>query len=257
MFQDTRPAAPGPEAGTGTDPRADFRVDDPADVRRLLKQLLDTGAPVTLNAPRGCAITSQLWSLDAAHGQMSFSADAASPHLQRLAMGDEAVAVAYLDQVKLQFDLADLVLVHGAHASALRATLPQVLYRFQRRNSYRVRTLERRAPMALLRHPSMPEMQLSLRIVDLSAGGCALSLPDDVPALQPGSSLCGVRIQLDSETHFSTTLRLQHVSTLPGDGDGGGVRLGCEFIDLDGDARRALQRCIDHTQQRRRLLAPR
>ena len=31
--------------------------------------------------------------------------------------------------------------------------------------------------------------------------------------------------------------------------------IGCEFIELDGQAQRTLQRYIDHTQQRRRLLA--
>jgi c-di-GMP-binding flagellar brake protein YcgR len=38
-------------------------------------------------------------------------------------------------------------------------------------------------------------------------------------------------------------------------GGGHGIRLGCEFIELDGQAQRTLQRYIDHTQQRRRLLA--
>jgi hypothetical protein len=71
--------------------------------------------------------------------------------------------------------------------------------------------------------------------------------------LQPGSRLSGVRIELDSDTGFDATLRLQHVSAMHGGGHG--VRLGCEFIELDGQAQRALQRYIDHTQQRRRLLA--
>ena len=84
----------------------------------------------------------------------------------------------------------------------------------------------------------MPDMRLALRIVDIGAGGCALVLPDDVPALQPGSRLAGVRIDLDGDTGFDATLRLQHVSALHGDGSG--VRLGCEFVDLDGQAQRAL-----------------
>ncbi len=184
------------------------------------------------------AVTTQLWSVDPAQRQISFSADADSVHMQRLAQCDEAVAVAYLDSVKLQFDLSDLVLVHGASSCALRAALPAVLYRFQRRASFRVRTFERRAPQARLRHPSMPEMRLALRIVDISVGGCALVLPDDVPALQPGSRLGGVRIELDGDTAFDATLRLQHVSAMHGGGHG--MRLGCEFIELDGQAQRTL-----------------
>jgi c-di-GMP-binding flagellar brake protein YcgR len=98
-------------------------------------------------------------------------------------------------------------------------------------------------------------MQLALRIVDLSIGGIALLLPDDVPALQPGTQLRGVRIELDSDTGFDTTLQLLHVTALHG--GGGGMRLGCAFSGLEGTPLRALQRCIDQTQQRRHRLAPR
>jgi len=253
MFQDTRPAALGPEGSL--DPGADFRVEDGVELLRLLRQLCDGSVPVTLSAPQGVTVSSQLWSVDAALRQISFSADANSVHMQRLTQCDEAVAVAYLDSVKLQFDLTDLVLVHGSHGCALCAQLPAVLYRFQRRASFRVRTFERRAPQVQLRHPSMPDMSLCLRIVDISVGGCALVLPDDMPALQPGSRLGGVRIELDADTGFDATLRLQHVSAMHGGGPG--LRLGCAFIDLQGQAQRALQRYIDQTQQRRRLLAPR
>lgn len=250
MFQDTRPAALGHDGGI--DGWAEFRVDDPVEMLQLLKQLRDGSVPVSLSAPHGGAVDSQLWSLDPTRRQMSFCGDAGGASLQRLAQGDEAVAVAYLDSLKLQFDLHDMVLVRSANACALRASLPDVLYRFQRRSSFRLRGFERRGPKALLRHPSMPDMALSLRIVDLSVGGCAFSLPDDMPGLQPGSELRGVRIELDNDIGFNATLRLLHVSAMHG--GGAGQRLGCEFLALDGSAQRALQRYIDHTQQRRRLL---
>ena len=251
MFQDTRPAELG--ADGASDAWAEFRVTDRSERLRLLKQLCDGGVPVTLSAPHGVAVGTQLWSLDAAQGLLSFSADADSVHMQRLAQCDEAVAVAYLDHVKLQFDLLDLVLVRSKQGCALRARLPQLLYRFQRRAGYRVRTFERSAPQAELRHPSMPDMRLRLRIVDVSVGGCALVLPDDMPALQPGTRLCGVRVELDAGTRFEAELQLQHVSAVHGGGHG--VRLGCAFTGLDGAAQRSLQRYVDQTQQRRRLLA--
>lgn len=253
MFQDTRPAEFG--ADPAADAWAEFRVSDRGELLRLLKQLRDGSVPVHLSAPQGAAVTSQLWSLDAARQQMSFSADEAGLRMQQLAQADEAVAVAYLDSVKLQFDLSELMLVHGARSCALHARLPDLLYRFQRRAGYRVRTFDRHGPKVLLRHPSLPDMRLGLRIVDLSVGGCALQLPDDVPALQPGTELRGARVELDAHTAFAATLRLQHVGTLHGAARG--LRLGCAFADLDGAAQRALQRYIDQAQQRRRVLAQR
>lgn len=251
MFQDTRPAELGSDGRN--DPWAEFRVSDPAEQLRLLKQLRDGSVPVQLSAPGVAAVASQIWSLEPAQRQLSFSADADSLPMQQLAQGDEAVAVAYLDHVKLQFDLAGLLLVRAARSSALRAQWPELLYRFQRRDTYRVRQFDRHGPHVQLRHPSLPDMRLRLRIVDLSVGGCAVQLPDDVPALQAGTELRGVRITLDDDSGFEATLRLQHVSTLHG--SGAGVRLGCAFAGLDGAAQRLLQRYIDRTQQRRRLLA--
>jgi c-di-GMP-binding flagellar brake protein YcgR len=244
-----RPAAPTEDAGL--DPGADFRIDDPVQVLHWLRRLRDGGVPLHLVSPQGDALATQVWSIDDAHGQLSFAADADGLHLQRLAQGDEALAVGYLDHVKLQFELEQLVLVRGHGHRALRTRLPRVIWRFQRRGAYRLPLPGAQPPQARFRHPSIPDMQVDLRIVDLSAGGCALVLPPDLPELQPGTLLHGAQVELEPSTRFDATLRLQHVSAMHG---GDGARLGCAFVDLEPAAQRALQRFIDRTQRRRRVL---
>jgi c-di-GMP-binding flagellar brake protein YcgR len=160
--------------------------------------------------------------------------------------------VAYLDAVKLQFDVRDLMLVRSAHSCALQATFPRDLYRFQRREAYRVRTLEAASPVARMRHPSIPDMTLGLRVLDVSIGGCALLLPTNVPPVQPGTHVESVRVELDADTRFESRLVIHHVSAM---GPSTHHRLGCEWQRIDGSALRALQRYIDHMQKRRRLLA--
>lgn len=246
MFADTQPA-PLDETGL-----AEFRIDSMREQLALLRQVRDTSVPVTLAAPDGATMNSTLWALDDTTQRLNFSAEAADPQLQRLVDGNEAVAVAYLDSVKLQFDLQGLLLVRGTKSCALQSRMPRVMYRFQRRNAFRVRTLEQHGPVARLRHPSLPEMALVLRVLDVSVGGCALLLPPDVPSVQPGIRVAGVGIELDADTRFTTTLTLQHVTSI-GSSERG-VRLGCEWSPLGGAAERALQRYIDQTQKRRRLL---
>jgi c-di-GMP-binding flagellar brake protein YcgR len=250
MFQDTQPAPLGDDGGL--DRFADFRVSHPREILALLRQVRDASVAVNLNAPDGGALTSTLWALDDGRRRLSFSADDQHPQLQPLIAADEAVAVAYLDSVKLQFDLRGLLLVRSTGACALQAEMPAEVYRFQRRQAYRVRTPERGAPIARLRHPSLPEMTLSLRVIDVSIGGCALFMPHDVPPLQPGTLLSEVQIELDADTRFPAALTLQHVSAIPPNERG--LRLGCEWAPLGGSAERALQRYIDQTQKRRRLL---
>lgn len=231
----------------------DYRVSSHAEVVRLLKSLMDSVTPLHLSSPDGSHYTTTLWTIDLHQHKLGFSADADAPQLPSLVEAGEASAVAYLDSVKLQFDAANLVLVHGQKSCALQCDFPQELYRFQRRNAYRVRTLPRSSPTVTFRHPAIPEMSLALRVLDVSTGGCALFLPNDVPTLAPGVTVHGVRVELDADTRFEATLQLCHVTSL--NPQSNGVRIGCELSRLDGDAQRTLQRYIDQTQKRRRLLA--
>lgn len=230
----------------------DFRITAPTELATMLRRLIDANAVVNLNAPNGTAVVTSLWNVDADRGVISFSADADAPQLQALIECNEAVAVAYLDSIKVQFDVQGLMLVHNGRSSAIRCSHPREMFRFQRRNAYRVRPLLRSAPIALLRHPMIPDMQLSLRVLDVSLGGCALFLPEDVPMIEPGVLLNGVDLDLDADTRISAPLRLQHVTSLQLDARG--VRLGCEMVNPSNDSLRALQRYIDQTQKRRRLM---
>ena len=251
MTTDTQPAALDASGAPGA--LDDFRVADPVEVKALLKALMDRSVIVNLSGSDGSAYSTPLWAIDAAQGRIAFSADMMVPAVHRLVEADEAVAVGYLDQVKLQFDVAGRMLVHGRQHCVLQAALPRELFRFQRRNAFRVRPLLRSTPLARVRHPVSAEMQLALRVLDVSIGGCALFLPDDVPPLSPGMVMNQVQMDLDADTRFHTNLRLQHITGL--NPESKGVRLGCEFVNAGNDAQRALQRFIDQTQKNRRLMA--
>jgi flagellar brake protein len=250
MFEDTRPAAL--DALGEPDRYGEFRVTQPQERVALLRQLRDCSAPVILSAPGGANVATTLWSLDAAADRLHFAAEPNHPHLERLLDAGEATAVSYLDSVKLQFELSAPLLVRGQGTASLQCRFPRELYRFQRRGAYRVRATRKHAPHAAFRHPSMPEMGLELRVIDVSVGGCALWLPQDVPALQAGTRLAEVTVWLDPQTHFAAAMTLQHVGDyFPGDE---GVRLGCEWQPLDAAAARVLQRWVDQSQKRHRLV---
>lgn len=250
-FQDTKPAALHQLSGKSQD---EFRVAHPGEVLTLLRQLADGNVLVHLSAPVGGSYSTTVWAVDGRQERLSLAADASHPAVRNLVDAGEATAVAYLDNVKLQFDLHNLVLVHGNSASALQTRLPDAMYRFQRRESFRVRTPGSGAPTATLPHPSKPGLQLALRVLDVSIGGCALAVPPDVPPLAAGVQMAGVRIELDGSTRFDTSLSVQHVSSGMGSAQSG-QRLGCAFGKLDGGAQRALQRYIDQTQKRQRLFS--
>lgn len=246
-FQPTQPAPMSALTGNAID---EFRVGHPAELLSLLRRLVDGQVLVQLSGPGGAAYTTVLWALDAQQRRIGFDADPRHPQLQALVDGGEVTAVAYLDAIKLQFDLPSLMLVHGHGASTLQATLPAVLYRFQRREYFRVKA--RAGAVARLRHPALPDQQLALRLLDVSIGGCALAVPGGVPPMVVGSRVPGVRVEFDADTHFEVTLAVQHLGSAPA---GCVARMGCAFVDLGGAAERVLQRYIDLTQRRSRLLS--
>jgi c-di-GMP-binding flagellar brake protein YcgR len=229
-----------------------YRLSAPSEVAAMLRLLQEANATLNLNAPHGAVYATTLWATDTARGVLSFAAEPGDPQVQALLAGNEATVVGYVENIKVQFDVHNLLLVHGTRESALNTSYPRELYRFQRRNGYRVRPILQDAPVARLRHPMLPDMEITLRVLDVSIGGCALLLPDDVPPLSPGVLIQQVQIELNLDACFDTALRLQHVTAIQPDARG--VRLGCEMVRLAQEAERTLQRYIDQTQKRRRVM---
>jgi c-di-GMP-binding flagellar brake protein YcgR len=231
----------------------DFRISAPREIAAMLKQFQDGNVVLNLNGSNGAVFGATLWSVDVTRGKLSFSADANAPATQQMMDCEEAVVVGYLDSIKVQFDVHSLVLVRGPAGAAISTTFPRELFRFQRRNAFRVRPLLRSAPLARVRHPEIGDMQLGLRVLDVSVGGCALFLPDDVPGMQPGTVMNDVQIDLDVDTRLSVKLRLHHITAI--NPEARGSRLGCEFVDVTSNTLRSLQRFIDQTQKQRRLMS--
>lgn len=251
LFLDTLPAAL--DGGSSDDPWFEFRVSSPVEVVNLLRQLRDSSVPINLTPPGGgLPYCTTLWALDTATHRVSFSASDSVAGLKELLAKRDAVAVAYVENVKLQFDVADLTLVKGVRASALMCSAPAQIYRFQRREYFRVRTDPRQSPRGLARHPGRPELSVALRVLDVSEGGCGLLVPPETPPIRGGSVMQQVRFELDTEARFVAGVTVRHVAEIRG---GGGTRLGCEWESLDPAGRKTVQRYIEMMQKRRRLMS--
>ena len=246
----------------------DFRITSAREILATLRQLQQGNVRLHLNGRAGHSLPVTVWSVDDEHIGFSIDIDvgAADAALIALLEGDDVVAVGCVDAVKLQFEARAMVLVHGARASVLRCARPHEMFRFQRRGAFRVQPLGRDTPLARLCHggdahrPSSATKNggaLALRVLDVSIGGCALflpaNLPEKLPEMAAGSVIRQVEVTLDADTRFHVDLRFQHATSLSL--ESGGMRLGCEFVNADAATLRALQRFIDQTQKRSRMLA--
>jgi c-di-GMP-binding flagellar brake protein YcgR len=226
----------------------EYRVTSPVEIQVLFQKLLDTRTLVTLSGPNGASYTTLMWKADADRQTLCFSASDGDAQLDALLESGEIVAVAYLDSIKIQFDLDGVVEVHGGQHHALNAQYPKVMYRFQRRSAFRVQPFATKAPVARFPHPAMPEMQLALRVLDVSLSGVALFLPDDVPMVAAGVKIGQCHLDLDDETQLHVGLVIHHVTSIHPESKG--ARLGCEITGLSWNDR-TLQQYINQTQKRR------
>ena len=242
----------------------EFLVQSASDILGLLQQLQDRQLPITLSRPGSAPLMGRLCSVNGPQAELQFElSDAVNQPPGELASTrpiNAVSATAYLDQIRLQFDLDGLAyLTHPAtEARRLRCNLPTLLYRFQRRQTFRVRPMLHR-PHVLVQHPqhatqsqqaSQQRPPLRLRILDLSLGGLALWLPPDVTPFEPGSRLPAVQVELSSDTRFQAAMQLQNSQA----GEASGQQLGLSFAQLSAAAERELQLYIEQTQKRARLL---
>lgn len=229
----------------------DFRMTSSVEIRAMLTRICDGNVVLVLNTDDGTDWAAKPWVIDTARSAISmmFDGDKGDPRLARVLESSQVIAVGVIDNVKIQFEVQGLVLVHSGTSSALRCAMPREILRFQRRDSFRVRPPVRSAPAARLTHAGLPAM---LRILDVSMGGCALFLPGDKPSVTAGTVLRAVQLDLEVNVRVQTDLRIQHVSEL--NAESTGVKLGCQFINANSTSLRNLQAYIAQAQKRARLV---
>jgi len=232
----------------------ELRVTSSTEIAAYLQQLLREGADLTLSGPPGLSLPSRISTLDTAADLLGLEISTDPEGIsQALVAAGEITAIAYLGTIKLQFELEGSVLVSGDQGAVLRSTLPLRLYRFQRRQSFRVQPAGSVYPRVVVPGGDQPHV---LRVLDISIGGLALALQadgDPQQILPIGRTAEGLVLELDRMTALRVALLPHHASPIGRNADGT-CQLGCAFVDLDAAAGRSLQVYVDQTQKRRRLL---
>ena len=224
-----------------------FLLSSDPEIASILIKLRDQGTPINLISPEQISFSSALWAVDLAKETLSFKVTADQPLLQTFIDSGEATASAYLDRVKIQFELQDLMLVRGSQSCALHGRFPVQIWQFPRRINDRIQPLSHTLPRVCMRHPMLPDMRLELRLLDISLGGCALSLPSNIPAMEPSIVINEVQFILDANTCFTAGIFLRHISFMGAACDG--LRLGCEIMPLDPESFTLLQTYIAQNQK--------
>lgn len=248
---DTRPAPLNPQDPAS--PWARFRVGDPRRCLAALVGLRTADAPVSIGVPGGPSISASLWSVDQFHGHLHFNVGSAELDVAQVAELPNLWGAAYLNDVKLQFQLTQAQVTPRGKEFSVRVDLPATVYMMPRRAAVRVRQAAERLPQVRFVHPLDTQQFVEMKVLDLSLTGCALWKPAGTLGLQPGAELRSVELELSEDQMLFTDMRVQHVTVQTK--SPAGSRIGCAWVDLSDSAKATLTDWIQPGRRRQQLVS--
>ncbi|MBS1210322.1 MAG: hypothetical protein H6R19_2720 [Proteobacteria bacterium] len=159
------------------------------------------------------------------------------------------LCITQLDKVKIQFPIERLERTTHEGFPALRAPLPGVLLRLQRREYYRLS-----APAADTLNCQIPlqnDRRVTARVIDISGGGIAVIAPPDNTMFQPEMSFRNCQLVLPEFGTIIATVRVRNLFRITQRNGQDMLRAGCQFLDLTTPMANAIQRYIMRAEQER------
>ena len=229
---------------------APFRVDSRASIITVFQQLLRKSAPVFLCNLDGEKAESRILNVDAANNTLllAFTGDYAL-NKKILEEGVYIVAEHFSAQIQCYVRRLAQVMFQQGHVFAL--TIPDEIYRIQRRESFRAMLAEQNRLQCDI--PVGSSGCLSMPLYDISRGGISLidtraSLP-----LKKGVVLQKCRLSLPEVGQVEADLEVMNRwAYFDGKESHDVARIGCQFTSLTLGMENMLQRYIDHLEYRHR-----
>lgn len=196
------------------------------DVLSVFTVLARLPVPITTTITQlGVTFESRLLSVDPAYEELIFDATGLAG-VESLDGSGGLVASTQLDAVWYQFEAAHVQAVRGHARPALRARLPAIIMRMQRRDSIRYPVPGLNPPVCDV--PTQKDA-LRLRVIDISLSGIALATEDLQVEFKAGSTLENCLLHLPDLGAIRTDLVVAYASA---GGKDGLRRIGCRFSNL-------------------------
>jgi c-di-GMP-binding flagellar brake protein YcgR len=232
----------------------EYRIVEPAERARLLAELASTGDQIAIyeNADAQPCLESRLLAYDPACDSLEFEILPKQSHSAGFSAGSQAVAVAVMAQVKLQFDIGPLKI--DVEAKKFRIKAPSSVVRLQRRDAFRVLPPREAGAQLYVREAIADSNEWRTPVLDLSATGLSFRWSQSTPPKR-GEILQSCRLELAGVPAIACQLLVIN-TTAEEPLERGIARIGSEFTGLDSSAARAIQIYVNAAQTRSRARRP-
>jgi len=227
--------------------RADrFLITNPIEVAGWMRAIAERRVLCSMSTPDGTAsFLTPLSRIDERKRTMILDAPRDTGLERKLVSVGEGVCDLILDNIRIAFDVTVRSAVEGGPLTTghsgrgLLLALPPRLHRLQRRDSYRVLVPPRMAPRLRIR-----ELEVDLKLHDLSCGGLGLMLPNTTLLPEPGYVFEDATLDLDDERFFMG-LRLCHMTSADPRALKPEWRIGMQFIKPSAGLEPAIARAVN------------
>lgn len=229
----------------------EIQIEDPRAICNLLQSVMNRGTPFVIHESGGTSHTAQMWAVDAKRKIISFAEDVFSPKLRQVAEAGAAVALCYVDNIKIQFNLFGRSLLKSPQGAVLQVDFPVEILQFRRRASYRVKLEGPARPTVSLTHPHVATGPIELDVIDLSEQGCGLLMSTDFSLLRRGYVFEDAVLKMDGEREIKINLAVRRhamvATRVPK------ILMGCEMGVKTTAEKMLLKKYLDSFQRGRRI----
>lgn len=229
----------------------DFRITHPKEIGNVLRQLMrrkDFLAVECSNRPH--RIVTRILDVDQDAGVFIYDCSADQTYNRFLLESEESYFSATQDGVRIQFVGARPEQHEFEGAFAFRSSLPESLYRMQRREFFRVETPLMEPYRCTAQLPD--KRQVSFDIYDLSLNGVGLRSKDPILGNLPiGTLLSKAVLDCSKLGTMETDLKITYLNNIRNHSDPI-YHFGCRFVGFSKAKEPVLQRMINYLELARR-----
>lgn len=228
-----------------------FQIHSRVEIGFILRSVLQQGEMVSAHfgGGRDSALTALL-AVDPAKGFYVFDCPS-DPLLVRSMLSSNKVSfVSRQDKIRVRWEVGSVQSTEFEGRPALRAALPDMLMKLQRREFFRAETSVSRPVKCSIPLPDGGDLQVNL--FDISLGGVGLTgFPDDYP-IEIGKEVQGCTLTLPDVGVLAVTLQFRNAVDIPLRDGRVNHRAGCKFKSLPAGAENMVQRYIIRLERERR-----
>ena len=226
----------------------EYTTKSPREVMYNLRQLIQAGERISVIFADGReSFLTILLDIDEDTGLLYFDWGGTEDTVRKFLQSERNFFVCNPGGIRNQFMVGKVWEVQFERRRSFAARLPQRFMRLQRREFFRLTlpiTLRPQCTVQSVQHPT----PLKLSIVDIGIGGVGFEAPHTFLSFSAGEILSSVAISLGTSGRINAELNVRYSAQLTRGGRDT-VRMGCQFVSLNGHQEHELQRFLTHVQR--------